>query len=117
LIGLLVSSDSKWGPFNLQGVIFMGLYITGIVAALGLAWIMKFFLSSRDPSTLMLELPEYKTPVARNVLFTVKEKVFTFVSEAGKVILIISIALWFLASYGPQDQMEAASAQAENSAN
>ncbi|MBK7425779.1 MAG: ferrous iron transport protein B [Saprospiraceae bacterium] len=116
LIGLLVSSDSKWGPFNLQGVIFMGLYLTGIISALGLAWIMKLFLKSRDASALMLELPEYKTPVARNVFFTVKEKVYTFVSEAGKVILIISVALWFLASYGPADKMAAASAQARNKA-
>lgn len=116
LIGLLVPEDSKWGPFNLQGVIFMGLYLAGIVAALGLAWIMKLVLTSRDASSLMLELPEYKAPVVRNVLFTVKEKVFTFVSEAGKVILIISIALWFLASYGPTEQMATASVQAENEA-
>lgn len=116
LIGLLVPAESKWGPFNLQGVIFMGLYLTGILSALGLAWIMKLVIKSGDASSLMLELPEYKAPVARNVFYTVKEKVFTFVSEAGKVILIISIALWFLASYGPAEQMAEASVEAENSA-
>ncbi len=116
LIGLLVPSESKWGPFNLQGTIFMGLYLIGILSALGLAWIMKLVLKSREASSLMLELPEYKTPVARNVFFTVKEKVSTFVTEAGKVILVISIALWFLASYGPSEQMEAASIEAEEKA-
>lgn len=116
LIGLLVPADSKWGPFNLQGAIFMSLYLVGIISAFLLAWVMKLFIKTRDASTLMLELPEYKTPVARNVFFTVREKVYTFVSEAGRVILIISIVLWFLASYGPSAQMEAASLQAEETA-
>jgi ferrous iron transport protein B len=55
----------------------------------------------------MLELPEYRWPVMRNVGYTVWEKVKTFVWEAGKIIFVISIVLWFLSSYGPSDRMEA----------
>jgi len=60
----------------------------------------------------MMELPQYKKPIWKNVLLTVKEKVQAFVVEAGKVILVISIALWFLASYGPGNKIEQAEAVA-----
>jgi len=111
LIGFVVPARDV-GIFNLQGLAFMGLYVLGIVAALLSALAFKFILKSDDPSFLMMELPQYKQPRWTNVLLTVKEKVWTFVIEAGRVILIISIILWFLASYGPGDKMQEATQQA-----
>ncbi len=64
----------------------------------------------------MLELPEYRVPVARNVGLTVWEKVQSFVVEAGKIILGVSIILWFLASYGPPGEMAAAETEALSAA-
>ena len=60
----------------------------------------------------MLELPEYRPPVLRNVWLTVWEKVKTFLLEAGKVILVMSMILWALASYGPRQAMQVAEEQA-----
>ncbi len=107
LIGFVVpAGDGFW---NAQGLAFMGLYLLGIVASLGVALIFKMILpSDEEGSYLMMELPQYKRPIWKNVLFTVKEKVQSFVVEAGKVILVISVVLWFLASYGPGTQIEAA---------
>ena len=62
----------------------------------------------------MIELPIYKKPLWQNVVLTVKEKVWTFIAEAGKVILLLSIVLWFLASYGPSEQMQAAAQAGAN---
>ncbi len=112
LIGFVIPSTVVWGIFNLQGLAFMGLYLLGIIAALASAFVFKLILKSQESSFLMLELPEYRTPVLRNVGLTVWEKVRTFVVEAGKVILVISIMLWALASYGPPQEMERAVVQA-----
>ena len=112
LIGFVVPAQDI-GIFNLQGLAFMGLYLLGIAAALLSALVFKFVLKSDDPSFLMMELPQYKRPIWTNVVLTVKEKVWTFVIEAGRVILIISIVLWFLASYGPGDKMQQAAASTQ----
>ncbi len=113
LIGFVVPSKTVGGIFNAQGLAFMGLYLLSIVAALGSAWIFKLILKSDERSFLMIELPQYKKPIWKNVLITVKEKVWTFIVEAGRVILLISIVLWFMASYGPGNKMAQSAEQAE----
>lgn len=115
LIGFVVPAKMV-GIFNLQGLAFMGLYLLGILAALGSALLFKLLLQSGERSYLMLELPEYRWPVMRNVGFTVWEKVKTFIWEAGKIIFVISIVLWFLSSYGPGQSMEKAANEARQMA-
>ncbi len=112
LIGFVVPEGRVLGMFNAQGLAFMGLYLLGIVAALGSAWVFKMLLKSGEPSWLMMQLPSYRLPVWRNVWQTIWEKTSAFVLEAGKVILIASIILWGLASYGPSAKMAAAEAEA-----
>lgn len=111
LIAFVVPSVTVWGIFNAQGLAFMGLYVLGIVAALLSAWVFKKILKTEEQSFLLLELPVYRRPLMKNVFLTVYEKTKTFVIEAGKVIFVISIVLWFLASYGPTTAMENAEAQ------
>jgi ferrous iron transport protein B len=112
LIGFVVPSERVLGVFNTQGLAFMGLYLLGIVAALGSAWVFKKILKSNEPSWLMMQLPPYRLPVWRNVWQTIWEKTSSFVLGAGKVILIASVILWGMASYGPSAKMEAAEAEA-----
>lgn len=112
LIGFVVA-PGKIGVFNTQGLAFMGLYLLGIIASLIVAFVFKLLLpKDNEGSYLMMELPQYKRPIWKNVILTVKEKVQAFVMEAGKVILVISIVLWFLASYGPGTQIQEAEAAA-----
>jgi len=85
------------------------LYFLGGFMALAMAWILKKLLKTRSESFLMLELPDYHWPDWKSILLSVYTKVRTFVFEAGKVIFVISIALWFLASYGPPGKMAEAS--------
>ncbi len=112
LIGFVVPARTVAGVFNLQGLAFMGLYLLGLIGALVSALVFKLILKSNERSFLLLEMPEYRAPVMRNVGYTVWEKVKAFVTEAGKIILVISIILWFLASFGPSGKM----AQAEQAA-
>lgn len=110
LVALIVPGDTLFGFFNFQGLALMGLYLLGFLAAIASAWVMKQIISTSDKSFLIMELPTYRMPRWPNVGLTIVEKTKTFVLEAGKVILAISIILWVLASYGPVAQMEMAEA-------
>ena len=72
----------------------------------------KYVLKSTEQSYLMIELPQYRVPVWRNVLLNVYTKTKAFVFGAGKIIIGISMVLWFLASFGPGDSMELAESNA-----
>ncbi len=100
LIGFAFPSKVVGGWFNLQGLAFMGLYLLGLLGALFTALIFKLVFKSNERSYLTLELPEYRAPVMRNVFYSVWGKVRTFVTEAGKIIIIISIILWGMANFG-----------------
>ncbi len=111
LISFAVPQETVWG-FGYQGLAFAGLYFLGILSAMASAWLFKLVLKTQERSFLMLELPDYRTPVWRNVGVTVWQKTKTFIVEAGKIILLISIVLWGLSTYGPAAKMEAAEANA-----
>lgn len=108
LVGFVVLSSKHYGPFNAQGLLFMGLYLIGIIAALLAGYILKKILHSDERSQLMIELPDYKRPDVKVALQTAWTKVKSFALEAGKVIIIISIILWVLSSYGPSSRMRKA---------
>jgi ferrous iron transport protein B len=112
LIGFVVSPTPVLGIFTMQSLAIMGLYLLGVSSALIAALVFKFILKSDGQSFLLLELPEYRFPSLKNVLITVWEKIYTFITEAGKIIILISIVLWFLASYGIPSQMKAAEKEA-----
>lgn len=106
LIALVIPADEQVGIFNLQGVVMMGLYLLGFVAALLAALVFKWFLKSREKSTFIMEMPIYRLPDWSNIGYSVYSKVKVFLFEAGKIIIAISIVLWALSSYGPGDSFE-----------
>ncbi len=103
IIGLVIPDQDFLG-FNLQGITLFGMYLLGIVGALGSAWILNKVIKSIRKSYLIFELPTYKMPDWRNVVNTVWEKSLGFLLGAGKIILAISIILWVLGSFGPNDR-------------
>lgn len=111
LIALVVPDTKVLGFFNMQGIALMALYLLGFFSALVAGWVMKLILKSTERSYFIMELPTYKMPRWKQVGFMILEKVKTFVFEAGKVIVAISIVLWVLASYGPGDKMDQAQQQ------
>jgi len=113
LIALVIPDVLIFGIFNLKGMVLLGLYVLGLIAALIVATIFKFFLKTNEKSFLVMEMPGYKLPYFKNIVYTIWEKTSIFVWEAGKIIMAISIILWVLASYGPGNKMEEAVSQIE----
>ncbi|GAB4018162.1 ferrous iron transport protein B [Spirosoma koreense] len=111
LIALVVPNRRVLGIFNIQGLALMGLYLLGLISALLAAYVLKLFLRTRERSFFIMELPTFKLPRWNHVGLTVWESVRSFVWEAGRVILAISIVLWVLASYGPGNTMDQAEAR------
>ncbi|MEO5966837.1 MAG: ferrous iron transport protein B [Ferruginibacter sp.] len=107
LIALVIPPKFYLGFISLQGLIMMALYALGTFMALIVAWIMKWFIKSTERSYFILELPMYRNPRWKNMLYTMVNKARIFVFEAGKVIMIISILLWALSNYGPKEKMQA----------
>jgi ferrous iron transport protein B len=106
LIGLTVPDEQFLGFVNLQALALLALYLLGIVGVLFTSFGLKLLLKTTEKSFLLSELPPYRMPRWGDVGITMLEKSKTFVFEAGKVILAISIVLWVLASYGPPSKME-----------
>lgn len=106
LIGLVIPRERIWGFIGLQGLVMMGLYLFGLVIALIVSYVMKAFIKIKDKSFFILELPSYRAPRWKNVGITMVEKAKIFIVDAGKIIMIISLILWALSSYGPSDRME-----------
>ena len=100
LIALVIPEGYFLG-LNYKGLMLMALYLIGFGMALIAAWILSKTLSIKSKSYFVVEMPNYKIPLLKNVIITVWEKTRTFVTEAGKIILSISILLWIMASYGP----------------
>ena len=102
IIALVIPNESFFG-FNYQGLTLMILYLLGFGMAIFSSWLLNKILKTSTKSYFVIEMPNYKLPMAKNVAINVVEKTKSFVFGAGKIILAISVILWVLASYGPGD--------------
>ena len=112
MIGAFIPSISVLGIFSLPGLTLLAMYLLGIVAAIAAAFVLKRSKGKKQqPSTFIMELPPYRRPSLHRTLLQVYERAKIFVTDAGKIILAISIVLWFLASY-PKPQTDISSSEA-----
>jgi ferrous iron transport protein B len=98
LIGAFVPARSV-GPFNLRGLTLFGLYVAGVVSAMGVAWFFKRVWMKSSYQPLMLELPPYRVPGLRNLLLGLWERARIFLRRVGGIIFSLMVVLWFLSSY------------------
>ena len=115
IIALVIPEGSIIG-LSYQALTLMALYLLGFGMAIFSAYILNRVLKTRHKTFFVVEMPNYKLPLLKNVIITVIEKTKTFVFEAGKILLAISIILWVLASYGPGDKFNNAESYVESSA-
>jgi ferrous iron transport protein B len=113
LISLVIPNKLFLGFLSLQGLVMMGLYLLGVVMALIVSYVFKLIIRIKEKSFFILELPSYRAPRWKNVGVTMIEKAKIFVRDAGKVIMVISLLLWYLSSYGPSGRMKELSAKYE----
>jgi len=108
LIALVIPRHDVLGIFSLQGLVMMGLYMLGLVMAMVVSYVAKWFIHLKEKSFFILELPIYRAPRWNNVVVTMINKARIFVVDAGKVIMVISLILWALSSFGPPRRSEVA---------
>ncbi len=106
IIALVIPDERLFGIVNMQGMTLMFLYLLGFGSALFSAYLLNKVLKIKGKTYFVVEMPNYKLPLFKNVAINVIEKTKSFVFGAGKIILAISIVLWFLASYGPSKDFE-----------
>ncbi|SHI37121.1 ferrous iron transport protein B [Flavobacterium terrae] len=103
LISLIIPDKRLFGVFNMQGLTLMTLYMLGFGMAIFSAYILNKILKIKSNSYFVVEMPGYKVPMFKNVAINVIEKTKSFVFGAGKIILALSVILWFLGSHGPTE--------------
>ena len=117
LISLIIPDTKIFGFYNLQAFTLLMLYALGFGTAILAAYILQKTLKIKSNSFFVVEMPNYKLPSVKNVLFDVLEKTKAFVLGAGKIILALSVVLWFLASNGPESYKNAEQNTIEKVAN
>ena len=98
LIGAFVP-DRAVGPFNLRGLTLFGLYVAGVLSAMGVAFVLKRAWMKNRYQPLMLELPPYRVPGLRNLALGLWERARIFLRRVGGIIFALTVLLWFLSSY------------------
>ncbi len=98
IIGAFIP-EQMVGIFNLQGLVLFGLYIAGILSAMGVAYVFKHLFGKNRYQPLMLELPNYHWPNLRSLAIGLWERARIFITRVGTIILALMILLWFLSTY------------------
>ncbi|WP_162126684.1 ferrous iron transport protein B [Flavobacterium phycosphaerae] len=116
IIALIIPEKRLLGIFSLQGATLMILYLLGFGMAIFSAFILNKILKLKTKSYFVVEMPNYKLPLFKNVAINVIEKTKAFVFGAGKIILALSVILWFLGSHGPKKDFAKAESVVEQKA-
>lgn len=106
LISIMFAGKQTFLGFNYQGLVLMAMYLLGFAAALLAALVLKRFLKTSEKSYFIMELPVYRKPQWQTVAMLVFDKVKVFLFDAGKIILAISVVLWFLTSHAPSNSFD-----------
>jgi ferrous iron transport protein B len=117
IIGLVIPDERIFGVINKQGATLMILYLLGFGMAIFSSYILNKILKIKGKTFFVVEMPSYKFPLLKNVFINVIEKTKSFVFDAGKIILSISVILWFMASYGPGKNFDNAEKIVKESSN
>ncbi|ROH89435.1 ferrous iron transporter B [Stagnimonas aquatica] len=99
LIAAFIPAQTVWGVFNLQGLVLFALYAAGIASALAVATVMKWWRRSKLEHSLLLELPSYRLPNARDLALGLWERAVIFLKRVGGIILALTVILWALSSF------------------
>jgi len=105
LIGLVIPNKYLLGFFSEQALVMMGLYLLGLIMAMLVSYIAKWFIKIKERSFFILELPTYRSPRLKNVGQAMVNKAKIFITDAGKIIMVISLILWGLSTFGPKRRM------------
>jgi len=101
ITALIIPNHYLFGFLSVQGLVLLGMYVAGVIVAMLVSYVANLIIKIKEKSFFILELPTYRSPRWSNLLPTMLGKAKIFILDAGKVIMIISLILWGLSSYGP----------------
>ena len=99
LIAAFIPEQLVWGVLNLQGLVLFGLYMAGIVSALLVSFVLKFFQTDKSQHMLLMELPSYRFPDPKSIWIGLLDRAKIFLKRVGGIIFALSILLWFLCTF------------------
>lgn len=99
MISLIFPEDHYWWFMNVKGLVLLGLYLLGLLVALFYAWLFHRIIPQKSKPFFFIELPSYKVPYWKNLFLNVWNKVNIFILDAGKIILAVSVILWYLSTH------------------
>ncbi|OTG81221.1 ferrous iron transporter B [Acinetobacter sp. ANC 4558] len=99
LIAAFIPAETVWGIFNLQGLVMFALYMAGILSALCVSFVLKFFQKDKSQQMLLMELPSYRFPDLKNIWIGLLDRGMIFLKRVGGIIFALSILLWFLCTF------------------
>lgn len=99
IISTVIPNESFYG-IQVRGMALFFLYLLGFVCSIAAAFVWSKVVKSSYKNTFVTEIPDYRIPILKNVAFVIYQKVKSFVFDAGKIILAISIVIWFFSSHG-----------------
>lgn len=117
LISLLFPTETGNGILGTKGFVLFMLYLLGFALTLITAFVLQKVVKTTESSVYIMEMPIYRAPHMKNILILVYNKIKVFVMEAGKIIMAISIILWFLSSHGSGNEFEKANKKLEQALN
>ncbi|AJH13423.1 ferrous iron transport protein B [Myroides profundi] len=106
IIALVIPDTRVFGFLSIQGLTLTLFYLVGFLAALLSSWALSKYIKSERKSYFVIEMPNYRTPIIKNVVVNMYEKTKAFVVGAGKIIFVLSIIIWFLGAHGPGERFE-----------
>ncbi len=99
LIAAFVPPRTLVAGIGLQGLVLFALYCAGIGGALAVAWVLKHLTTRGEVRLLMMELPPFRPPTLRHVALGLLQRTRIFLRRVGGVIVVLTLALWVMASY------------------
>ncbi len=106
LISIIPIQGKLFGIFHYQGFLLMAMYLLGVITSLGAGIVLSWFIKNTEYSGFLMELPKYQLPRLKNIGLTCLTKAKSFVWEAGKIIFLVCLALWYLTSFGPKEKFK-----------
>ena len=106
IISIIPIHFKIFGIFNHQGFLLMAMYLLGVITSLLAGIVLSRFIKNTDTTGFFMELPTYQLPRIKNIMITCITKAKSFVWEAGKIIFLVSIVLWYLTSFGPSEKFK-----------
>lgn len=99
IIAAFIPNRSVWGPVGLQGLVLLGLYVFGIVAAMVVALVLRRSVTKGAASGFIMELPKYQLPRAKDLLIGLFQRAWIFLRRAGTIIFMVTVVLWLLLNF------------------